>query len=259
MANLLRRQPPTAVGSAAPVAAGDLRTQRRFLRRQRLRRWRVLRLVTAALLMLALIGGGIWATYFSQVLAVRSVSIKGVGLLSQAQIRRAASVPMGVPLASIDLAAIDARVESLAAVRSAQVTRVWPHGVLIEIEERTVIATVEIAGQIRGMDASGVLFRDFAKAPRQYPRIRNETDVDTDALREAGKVLVALPTPVTAQISYVTVESIDRISLVLRDGRTVFWGSAEQSADKARVVQKLLVRRARSYDVSVPGLPTFRR
>ena len=49
---------------------------------------------------------------------------------------------------------------------------------------------------------------------------------------------------------------MDRISLVLRDGRVVVWGSAEQSEDKAAVLAALLrARDAQRYDVSVPGQP----
>ena len=168
-------------------------------------------------------------------------------------------MPIGNPLARVDIGAIKSRVEALAPVKSVQVTRMWPDQVLIEISERTVVATVEVGGEFRAMDVNGVLFRKFAQAPRQFPRIRSEQTADTESLREAGKVLGSLPADVAKRVSFVSVESIDRISLVLRDGRTVLWGSAEDSADKARVISKLLARPARSYDVSVPGLPTFRR
>ena len=50
--------------------------------------------------------------------------------------------------------------------------------------------------------------------------------------------------------------TVDQISLVLRDGRTVEWGSAEQSELKAEVLVPLLKRPAQRYDVSVPGQPT---
>jgi cell division protein FtsQ len=48
--------------------------------------------------------------------------------------------------------------------------------------------------------------------------------------------------------------SPDDISLVLSRGRTVVWGSAEQSARKARVLALLLRRHATRYDVSVPDV-----
>jgi cell division protein FtsQ len=46
---------------------------------------------------------------------------------------------------------------------------------------------------------------------------------------------------------------------VLRDGRQVLWGSAEQSELKARVLPELLAaQRAQVYDVSVPESPITR-
>jgi cell division protein FtsQ len=52
------------------------------------------------------------------------------------------------------------------------------------------------------------------------------------------------------------VQTVDQISLVLRDGRTVVWGSADESGLKAKVLAVLLRQRAQTYDVSVPGQPT---
>ena len=60
-------------------------------------------------------------------------------------------------------------------------TRQWPDGVLIDIEERGPIAVVEIGGRLRGMDADGVVFRDYTKAPPGLPRV--QTGVDTGARR----------------------------------------------------------------------------
>jgi cell division protein FtsQ len=233
------------------------RARRRFVRRQWRRRWHLWRLVGLGTLLAAALIGGVWAVYFSSLLDIRSVEVRGAELLTTAQVRTVARVPVGDPLARTDLATIDARVEALAPVRSAEVTRLWPDQVLIQIEERQVVAIVELGGQIRGMDETGTLFRDYRTAPRRLPRIRTELTVDTDTLREAGQVLSALPSEVAGMVSYVSVETIDRISLVLRDGRVVLWGSAEESPDKARVLEKLLDIQARRYDVSVPGLPTY--
>jgi cell division protein FtsQ len=253
-----------AVAGSGPPAGresgrSDDRIRRRFVRRQWQRRWRVWRFLLAGLALTGMVVSSVWAVYFSTLLSVSGVEVEGVDVLTPSAVRRVARVPMGDPLVRIDTAAIQTRVEALAAVRSATVTRLWPDQILIEIQERDVVATVEVGGRIRGMDAGGVLFRDYPRAPRQLPRIRTELQVDTDTLREAGKVVGALPKAVGRSVSYVSVESIDRISLVLRDGRVVLWGSAEESVDKARVLERLLAKRARYYDVSVPGLPTYRR
>lgn len=258
MADILRREGQVADDTSAS-RPGDARTRRRFVRRQWRRRWHVWRWLLGGLFVVALAGASIWAVYYSTWLSVTQVQVKGAELLTSQEIRAVAQVPMGEPVATVDLAQIDARVSAMAPVKSAEITRLWPDQILIEIEERDVVAIVDLGGQLRGMDEGGVLFRDYRRAPRQIPRIRTELAVDTVTLQEAGRVLAALPKSVSSRVNYVSVETIDRISLVLRDGRVVLWGSAEESVDKARVLEKLLDTRARSYDVSVPGLPTYQR
>jgi len=46
--------------------------------------------------------------------------------------------------------------------------------------------------------------------------------------------------------------------LHLRDGRTVLWGSAERSADKAQVLPALLARAGTTFDVSNPDVVSVR-
>ncbi len=182
MANLLPRAQAPSSASPPPATGHDERIRRRFVRRQWRRRWHLWRWIGAGFLAVGLVVGAVWAVFFSTLLSVSSVQIEGVGLLTPSEVRNAAQVPMGEPLATVDLAAIDARVTALAPVRSATVTRLWPDQVLIEIQEREVIATVELGGQIRGMDASGILFRTYQRAPRQFPRIRSDSNANTETL-----------------------------------------------------------------------------
>ena len=69
----------------------------------------------------------------------------------------------------------------------------------------------------------------------------------------------SLPPDLAAKVAYVEVRTVDTISLRLRNGRTVQWGSADDSTDKARVLDVLLAQHAVFYDVSVPGQPVIRK
>jgi cell division protein FtsQ len=60
-------------------------------------------------------------------------------------------------------------------------------------------------------------------------------------------------------VEYVAVNTVDTISLRLRSGQTVRWGSADDSTRKAEVLDVLLDHKASLYDVSVPGQPVIRR
>ncbi|HEU5036002.1 MAG TPA: FtsQ-type POTRA domain-containing protein [Nocardioides sp.] len=239
------------------MADPDLRTRRRFARRQWARRWLTWKPVLAVVLAVVLVVGGVWLVYFSSFLAVQGVDVRGASLLSEQQVRQAAAVPDGEALARVDLERVRTRVQALAAVSSADVSREWPDRVRIDVTERVPVAVVEIAGKLRGMDEDGVVFRDYAQAPSDLPRVQTGSDTGSDALREAALVVGSLPADLAAKVDHVEVETVDQITLALRDGRTVRWGSSADSDLKAEVLAALLVaRKAQTYDVSVPGNPT---
>lgn len=242
-----------------PEDRATRRTRRRFARRQWARRWLSLRYVLALVALVALLTTSIWLVLFSTTLQVKKVQVVGNELLSDARVREIADIPLGDQLALVDLGRADARVASLAEIRSVDVTRTWPDGVRIEVVERTAVAVVELAGRIRGLDAEGVVFRDYRSAPEGMPRIRPGGAAGTDALKEAATVVSALPKDLVARVDHVEVATVDQITLVMRDQRRVMWGSAEQSELKAQVIDRLLAaEQATVYDVSVPGNPTVR-
>src|SRR4051812_35327702 len=119
------------------VAGRDF-TRRRW--RQRLRR---LRPFLYAALVLVLVVLGVWLVYLSSVLTVRDVSVHGTTSVTSTRVEAVADVPTGRQLARVDLRAIEARVETMPAVRSASVSRSWPHTVAITVTERTPVAVVD--------------------------------------------------------------------------------------------------------------------
>ncbi|GGO87099.1 hypothetical protein GCM10011584_10900 [Nocardioides phosphati] len=236
-------------------------SRRRFARRQWARRWTTWRgLVVLGVVAAAFVAAG-WVVLASPVLDVRGVEVTGTTFLRPGAVRRAAAVPEGGPLARADLDAVRRRVARLPAVAGVQVSRAWPHHVRIEVTERTAVAVVEDDKGLHGLDDSGVVFRSYKARPRALPLIRMAEDVPADARAEAARVVGVLPQGVAKRVAFVDVHTRDAISLELRDGRVVVWGSADQADDKARVLASLLkaVRDARAYDVSVPGQPTTTR
>ena len=233
--------------------------RRRFARRQWARRWLAWRPILVALLLLGLAGAAGWLVLFSSTLAVASVRVTGTDVLDTAEVRRTAAVPLGEPLATVDLDAIAARVEGLAPTQSVDVSRAWPDTVRIAVQERVAVAVVEREGIVRGLDDEGVLFRSYPSKPPGLPVVRMAAATRSEALAEAALVIDALPDDLSGKVDYLEVRTVDTISLVLRNGRTILWGSAEDSANKAEVLDVLLDRKAQVYDVSVPGQPTITR
>nr|QMS48141.1 cell division protein FtsQ [uncultured bacterium] len=72
-------------------------------------------------------------------------------------------------------------------------------------------------------------------------------------------VLQLLPPELAAEVATASADSQDTVVFVLRDGATVQWGSADQSALKVTVLQTLRTaeasRGASVFDVSAPTLP----
>lgn len=258
-------------GTAADRRKGAAVSQtsaRRFARRQWRRRLRRARpvLVLAALVVLA--GFAIWAVWFSSLFDVRSVTVTGLpkgSPLTAADVRSAARVPMKEPLARVDLDAAAAGVRKLPAVESATVSRAWPHDVLVEVTERKPVAAWRSGGAYRLVDADSVAFRTVSSPPAGLvpitiqPKARQKTE---PTLRSAVDVLTSLPAGLRGQVVSVSAQSPDTVRLALRSGATVVWGSAEQSAQKAKVLTALQkqrpAREVRIYDVSVPTYPTTR-
>jgi cell division protein FtsQ len=237
-------------------ASGRGRSSRqRFARRAWSRRWATVRRVVLLLVLVALVGGAGWLVFVSSVLAVERVEVSGTHTVSAARISNAAAVPLGEPLARVDVDRVRERVEDVPVVARADIGRSWPHTVSVEVVERTPVAVVRTGGALRLTDAEGVMFRTVASPRKRLPVVTVSPDAQT--LPEAAAVVADLPRRLARRVSHVDAPTIDSIELRLRDGRSVVWGSAESSELKAEVLESLLRRRASVYDVSVPGAPTL--
>lgn len=233
-----------------------MRSRRRFARRQWRRRWLAWRYVVVMLVVVALGAGMVYAVWFSSLLSVKGVQITGTHTLTTQRVRTVARVPIGKPLIGVDLGAIHQRIAALAPVASVDVTRQWPDEISIRITERVPLAVVNIGGHLHALDKDGVVFLSSNQVPRGLPVIDTPAGTSQSALREAASVVSSLDPEVAKLVDHVEVQTVDQISLALKGGRTVIWGSAADSATKADVLKVLLKQHAKTYDVSVPGQPT---
>ena len=97
--------------------------------------WRgIVRGVLAASIIGALAYGGAWF-YFSDTVRVQQLSISGVDVVDPYAVAAAADLD-ATSLLTADLDGATARIEALPGVASATVSRDWPRGVAIAIEER---------------------------------------------------------------------------------------------------------------------------
>ena len=218
------------------------------------RRW--LLLLLAGLVAAVLVVAG-WLVAFSSVLAARTVQVRGAQILAVDDVRAAAGVRLGAPLARQDLQAIANRVATLKPVSHVDVTRSWPHTVVIEVRERTPLLAVRQPDGFLLIDARGTGYQTVPTAPAGV--LPTEADVTNGPLlSQLGTVATALPPELKAKVKLAKAVTADGIRLTLTDGDSVVWGSADQSPLKAQVTTALLKQRGRTYDVSAPHSPAVR-
>ncbi|MGW4566323.1 cell division protein FtsQ/DivIB [Streptomyces sp. NPDC004561] len=235
-----------------------------------LRRLRLRTIVILAVAVVLLGAGSVWVLYGSSWLRVGHVSVSGTRVLTPAEVRDAAAVPVGAPMISIDTDAVEARLRrKLPRIDTVDVVRAWPHGIGLKVTERTPVLLVRKGGNFIEVDGEGVRFATVSQAPKAVPLL--EMSVSRKAsgaasyrrfgtqrlVREAVRVAGDVPDSVARLTRTVRVRSFDDISLELGDGRTVAWGSGENGRAKARALAALMkaASGARHFDVSVPTAP----
>lgn len=113
-------------------------------RRLRLPRPRTIIILTVVLVLLG--AGSVWLLYGSHWTRVERVSVSGTSVLTPAEVREAAEVPVGAPLISVDTDAIETRLSrKLPRIDTVDVVRSWPHGIGLKVVERTPVLIVQKA------------------------------------------------------------------------------------------------------------------
>lgn len=232
---------------------------RRFSARARRNRLRTaLPWLVAATVVVAL-AIGVAVVYLTPVFSVERVRVEGTGVLSVDQVRVAAAVRLGEPLARVDTDEVHRRIAALAPVRVVDVSREFPGTVVIRIAERTAVAVVSRVDGMWLIDAVGVPYLSITERPVGLALLRIPAPgPDDQTTRAALTVLNALPPALRELLAVLVAEAPARIRLELVDGRVIIWGDASQSDAKGRVAVVMITKPGRTLDVSAPELVTVR-
>jgi cell division protein FtsQ len=229
----------------------------RFAARVRRRR-RQRAVVTGSAMTLGLMLG--WLLFGSAALAVQRIEVRGTQRVPAGAVRAAVQFETGHSMALISPQDAAARVAAVPLVRSAKVLRSWPSTLVVVVREREPIAAVPAGqGRVALVDEDGVVVEITAHAPGGLPGL--DVDVARDgvlALRAARRVSDDLPPLLRPAVRRITAATPDAVGLVLTDGSTVNWGSADDGARKAEAllaVHPRALSRAIAIDVSAPGAP----
>ena len=229
---------------------------RRFTRRSR--RCRVTWIVV--ILSFLLLGGLVVGAVYSPLLSLRTITITGTSRVDKQQVLRAVDGQLGKPLALVDFAKIRGELSRFPLIRSYVTESQPPDTLVIRIAERAPIAVLQTAKGFSVIDPAGVVLQDTTDRPAGLPVLTSGAALTgSAAFTSAVDVLLALPADLLAKVDSVTAATKDNVTLSLGGGKTVLWGSDEQSALKARVLAELIAKQpgAVRYDVTAPTVPVF--
>jgi len=237
---------------------GLVSARRRFERRASRVRRRPWQVASAATLVVLVVAAAVWALAVSSLFAVRSITVTGLAdARERAVVVAAAAVSTGTPLARVDTDAAAARVESIPTVGKVEVSRSWPHTVVVAVTRRQPVLAVRLPdSRLQLVDATGRAYQSVGAAPAGVPLITSSTVTPApEGLQAAASVLTILPSSLRGKVSGVTVTSADLVTFTL-SGVTVRWGGVADGPKKLAVLQALLSTSPKTIDVSAPDTPT---
>ena len=239
------------------VEKGEIR---RFTRRTRLRRRRVL----AAAGITAVFATVVGVAAFSPLLALKEITVVGAERVDAEAVRMALDDQLGTPLAMVNFDEITTELSAFALIRSYTTESLPPHTLVVTIVEREPVGAVDDGTRFAVVDAAGVVIESVTDRPAAVTLIdAGDPDLDNPAFASAVEVLLALEPDLRARVDSVTASTEDDVTLLLSGGaQSVTWGSSARSKFKARVLAALVATQSATarieYDVSAPDAPVVR-
>ncbi|ROP65750.1 FtsQ-type POTRA domain-containing protein [Curtobacterium sp. ZW137] len=229
---------------------------RRFTRRSRHRRaaW-----VTAGGVVVVL-GVSILVAVYSPLMALRTIEIKGTSRVDDAALRQALSEQIGTPLARLDFGAIKKDIAGFPLIESYVTEEEPPNTLVVTVTERTPVVAVKTGKTFDLVDPAGIVVQSAPKQPDTMPLADiGSAKLGSSVFRTMTEVVLALPSTVRAQVSGVSASTADDVTLTMKDGSRVVWGSPDDSDAKAALLDALVKdhasrdpKTAVEYDVSAP-------
>ncbi|WP_231384198.1 cell division protein FtsQ/DivIB [Cellulomonas sp. URHD0024] len=246
--------PPVVSTSSIARFAERARARRNLARRQ---------LIIAVAVVLGVVGLA-WLLFASPVLALDpdGVVVEGAGtVVAVGQVQGVVAAHAGTPLPRLDTVALRDELLDVPGVREARVTRAWPTGLSVTIVAREPVAAVpdrDSGGSFALLDQDGVQVGRVDAAPAGLPVVEVPVG-DKRTLAAVLGVLEQLPADLLAEVRGVSAHTQDTVTMRLRDGVRVDWGSARETPLKMAVLKVLRASPAAAgatvIDVSAPRLP----
>lgn len=266
-----RASPRSASATGRPRLAAAPQEASRRPRAHRVARRGVVTLAVLVVVAAMLIAAG-----RSSLLGLTRVEVTGLHVLHRAAVLRAAGVHPGEPVLDVQPGAVAARVSRLPWVAHAFVTRLYPAGLRIQVEERRAVAWLPATRS--GVGKGWLLAPDGTVlapvlTPPLLPVLRASPAVSLLSpgsklsgapVRAALTVLGVTSAAWSQTVTVVRPASARGLEFRLQGGATVVYGSAALAAQKQAAVTAMLNaaraqgRLAAVIDVRAPSAPTLR-
>ncbi len=233
---------------------------RRFTRRARNRRAGI----AAAAGVVATLVALVLVAVYSPILALRTISVEGTARVDAAVVQDAVDGQLGTPLALLDYGRLTEELSAFPLIRSYVTQIVPPDTLLIRVTERQPVGQVAVPGGYRLVDPAGVTVQDAPERIGGVPVIDLAgADVSSVGFSAVVEVLLAMPPELLAKVDSASATTRDDVRLVLVGvGQGVEWGSADDSRQKAALLEALIAlydpSRPGTFDVSAPTNGIFR-
>lgn len=244
-----------------------------------------------AVVIVSVLAVAIAVLYYSNLFPVADVEVAGAEHLTQQEVVASAALPADATMLRIDTGDIEHNLEQSGWVRSASVTRSWPHTLKITITEREVAAVVTITSTENQQDEDWIIDSDgtwlmmlpkadseeAAAIPEQVYedadkvlRITNVpygaqpvagTKCTDDAVVNALDIVAGLTTSLADSIVQVSATDAVNTTLTLDNGVEIAFGKAEDIRLKERVCLELMEQHPDEIayiNVRVADRPTWR-
>jgi len=204
--------------------------------------------------LLAITATIIYIGWYSTLLTVKKIEVRGNQVVSQDSILELAQVAPNIQLLRLNVSQTSQRIKTISQIKSVDVRRGWPETLVIEVVERTPLAVTDIPEGRYLIDESGVAYQPVTP-DANLPLIFGSDDQN----RAIGiKAWQSFPTWLQAEVVSTTVDNPNSIWLLLTSGRRVDWGNLDKANEKAAVLKVLRRMAATTYDVATPEVPVVK-
>lgn len=212
-------------------------------------------IAVGAVFLVALVAAAV--VWLFPIFKVTSFEVEGNEHVAAEDAEQASGVAAGSNLVRLNAREAAQGVASLPWVESATVSRAFPSTVHISVVEHEAVAYVEDGGRTVLVDDKGKEFVEDTP-PKEAIQLTGRTESGSPEMQAAVDAVSALPAEVRTRVKTLDIEDTYSLTFVTEDEKTIFWGAAEDNANKAIAFEDVLQLEGESWNISNPSLVTRR-